>query len=72
MFISLTYSNYSRSNGKRFVLRADLVERVSEATRGEAGSVITLTNGNYYVVRESKSQVTRMVENAVFGCCRCS
>jgi len=59
MFIRLTYNNYSRSNNRKFNLRADLIERISEGFRG--GSCVTLTTGTYYNVKELMDDVTILV-----------
>lgn len=55
MFIELTYRNFSRSNGRRFQLRADLIERVSEGHND--ARLVALQNGNYYVVAEAAEDI---------------
>ncbi len=65
MFIELTYNNYSKSNGRKFNLRADLVERIATSNDGR-GSVITLQGGsNWYSVKESKDAVSLLVTMAL-------
>lgn len=66
MFIELTYNNYSRSNGRKFNLRADLVERISTSRDGQ-GAIVVLENGAWYSVKESKDNVSLMVTMALAG-----
>lgn len=63
MFIELTYKNYSRSNGRKFQLRADLIERISEGY--DNARAVTLQNGNYYSVKESATTIRQLTMQAL-------
>ena len=49
----------TRLNGEHFALNADLIERVE----GHPDTVITLLEGNKYVVAESVDQVIRAIRD---------
>lgn len=49
--------NVTRINGKTFVLNADLIETMEETP----DTIITLTNGNKYVVIESIEKIILMI-----------
>lgn len=49
--------NVTRLSGEKIVINADLIERV-EAT---PDSVIALTNGSHYVVRESVTELVELI-----------
>ncbi|MEY7998707.1 flagellar FlbD family protein [Clostridium sp. Mt-5] len=44
-------------NDKEFVINADHIEKLTETPQ----SVITLTNGNKYIVQESNDEIIRRV-----------
>jgi flagellar protein FlbD len=47
----------TRLNGKKLTVNAELIERVEESP----DTVITLTNGNKIIVKESRQEVKNLV-----------
>lgn len=63
-FIWLTYSNNSRSNGRRFKLVADNIERMTPLRRSSgypARTCITLLNGERYNVEETVEEIEELI-----------
>lgn len=56
----------TRLNGSKFIINAELIEKVEESP----DTVITLTTGNKYIVKESRQEVKNLVilyKKEVFG-----
>ena len=65
-FIWLTYSNNSRSNGRRFKMVADNIERMTPLKGGHpANTCITLLNGERYNVKETVFEIEELINGPV-------